>query len=413
MKTNNLKKYSNKYNKSSILKLSPTHQNKNKNDINLNLTSLKNYEFINKFSSPMKSTEEYLLNKKNNIVNTAHHRKTKSSSQSYTKYHNILNDSNNNLNDSASKLSYLLRRTDHKKNNANINYNYNNNIRNKLGLYKKELYESKKSSNLLSISFSSNIIKEMKKEKEKYYNKSNYKNKKSLFILDNLYNIEETRNTTSITGFNNSNLLNKKQILIKDNNNSRSTKMIKINRKSRKQLFHPKNNSSILINFTNNKNNNLKKNNFSKIKEKDNSYHYIYSQNNINTKSTKEIKPNNNPKNLIISKRTYKNSIQKSQSTKKISFVNAISENLKLHYKNKTNKYEIKNDFNYEIESLKNSKNNEVYVKIKRRKNKSQEKINTIGIEYNNQIENFKSIEEIHFTFVQMNQKKKAFLENE
>ena len=413
MKTNNLKKYSNKYNKSSILKLSPTHQNKNKKDINFNLTSLKNYEFINKFSSPMKSTEEYLLNKKNNIVNTAHHRKTKSSSQSYTKYHNILNDSNNNLNDSASKLSYLLRRTDYKKNNANINYNYNNNIRNKLGLYKKELFESKKSSNLLSISFSSNIIKEMKKEKEKYYNKSNYKNKKSLFILDNLYNIEETRNTTSITGFNNSNLLNKKQILIKDNNNSRSTKMIKINRKSRKQLFHPKNNSSILINFTNNKNNNLKKNNFSKIKEKDNSYHYIYSQNNINTKSTKEIKSNNNPKNLIISKRTYKNSIQKSQSTRKISFVNAISENLKLHYKNKTNKFEIKNDFNYEIESLKNSKKNEVYVKIKRRKNKSQEKINTIGIEYNNQIENFKSIEEIHFTFVQMNQKKKAFLENE
>ena len=189
--------------------------------------------------------------------------------------------------------------------------------------------------------------------------------------------------------------------------------MIKINRKSRKQLFHPKNNSSILINFTNNKNNNLKKNNFSKIKEKDNSYHYIYSQNHINTKSTKEIKPNNNPKNLIISKRTYKNSIQKSQSTRKISFVNAISENLKLHYKNKTNKFEIKNDFNYEIESLKNSKKNEVYVKIKRRKNKSQEKINTIGIEYNNQIENFKSIEEIHFTFVQMNQKKKAFLENE
>ena len=413
MKTNNLKKYSNKYNKSSILKLSPTHQNKNKNDINFNLTSLKNYEFINKFSSPMKSTEEYLLNKKNNIVNTAHHRKTKSSSQSYTKYHNILNDSNNNLNNSSSKLTYLLRRTDYKKNNANINYNYNNNIRNKLGLYKKELFESKKSSNLLSISFSSNIINEMKKEKEKYYNKSNYKNKKPLFILDNLYNIEETRNTTSITGFNNSNLLNKKQILIKDNNNSRSTKMIKINRKSRKQLFHPKNNSSILINFTNNKNNNLKKNNFSKIKEKDNSYHYIYSQNNINTKSTKEIKPNNNPKNLIISKRTYKNSIQKSQSTKKISFVNAISENLKLHYKNKTNKFEIKNDFNYEIESLKNSKNNEVYVKIKRRKNKSQEKINTIGIEYNNQIENFKSIEEIHFTFVQMNQKKKAFLENE
>ena len=156
MKTNNLKKKSNKYNKSSILKLSPTHQNKNKNDINFNHTSLKNYEFINKFSSPMKSKEEYLLIKKNNIANTAHHRKTKSSSQSYTKYHNILNDSNNNLNDSASKLSYLLRRTDYKKNNANINYNYNNNIRNKLGLYKKELFESKKSSNLLSISFSSN-----------------------------------------------------------------------------------------------------------------------------------------------------------------------------------------------------------------------------------------------------------------
>ena len=409
MKINNPKKKSNKSNQTNPFKLSPNHKNKNKKEININLTSYKNFDLNNNFISPKKSKGEYVLIKKNKIPNTVYHRKMRSSSQSYIQFDNLLNDSDNNLNNSNQKISYLLRRNVFKKKNENINYIRNGNSRNKIELFKKKLNNNKKSCNLLSISFSLNDINELKKEKQKqkesYYNKSNYKKNKSLVILDNLYNREDTRNTTSITGINNSNLLKKKQILIKDNDYEKSAKIIKIDKKSGKKLLYSKNNSSKSITFVNNNNKN---------KENNNLYLYIYNHNIINVKSNKGIKSNNNnnPKNSITARKEYKNSIHKTQSAKKISFVNAISENLKMHYKNKTNKYEFKDAFNYNINSLKNT-NKEAYVKVNRRKNKSQDTKSTIGIEYNNQMINFKSIEEIHFTFVQMNQKKKAFLQNE
>ena len=55
---------------------------------------------------------------------------------------------------------------------------------------------------------------------------------------------------------------------------------------------------------------------------------------------------------------------------------------------------------------------NVIYATYKRRKNKSQDNKSKLGVEYNNEIGEFQSVEEIHFIFVQMNQKKKAFFEN-
>ena len=410
-------KKSTKSNKSSLSKLSPTNKNKTKKDLNFNLTSFKNNALNNIISSPKKNKEENISTKKKVVPYTTYHRKTKSSSQNFIQYQNLINDTNNNLNKSFSKISYLFRKNEIKINNDNYNYNnYNNNTssRNRFELFKKKFNENKKSSNLLSISFSlkdfrNHIINafakynnsEIKKEK------SHLKNNKSLFILDNLNNIEETRNTTSITGFNNSILLYKKNMIINDNKNIKSTKYIKIN-KYRKQLFSPNSNSSKIINQTNNNKNNTK------VKEKTKLYNYIYNHNNINIKPNKDIKNvSNKQKNLVLKKQSYKNSAPKIPKTRKVSFVNAISENLKLHYKNKLNNYEIKKDYIYNLKSLKSpKKKNVIYTTYKRRKNKSQENKSKIGVEYNNEIGEFQSVEEIHFIFVQMNQKKKAFFEN-
>jgi len=409
MKSSNPNKKSNKSNKTSLSKLSPTNKNKSQKDINFNLTSFKLHNLNNILSPTKMYKEEILLPKKKMIPNTVYHRRTKSGSQNYIQYQNFINDSNNNLNTSVTKLSNIFRRNEFKKKYENMNYDSSS--RNKFELFKKKFNQNKKSSNLLSISFSlkefrNNIINAFTNsnineiKKEKYSNKSNSKNNKSLFIFDNLNNIEETRNTTSITGFNNSNLLYKKQMKVKDDKNVKSTNYIKINRKPRKQLFSSNNNSTKSITFTNNNYIN------SKIQEKNKLYQYIYNHNNINIQPKKEIKNKlKNKKNLALSKRTYKNSVPKLQSTKKISFINAISENLKLHYKNKNN--------NYKINSLKSPKNKKAYIKFKGRKNKSQENRNKMEVEYINQIGEFQSVEEIHFIFVQMNQKKKAFFESQ
>ena len=150
--------------------------------------------------------------------------------------------------------------------------------------------------------------------------------------------------------------------------------------------------------------------------EKNKLYHYIYNHSNININQNNDNKNKSSipKKNLALSKKTYKNSASKLQKSRKISFVNAISENLKLHYKNKMNNYEIKNDFNYNIKSIKNNKEKkDIYIKpYKKRKNRSQESKGKTGAEYLNEIGQFQSVEEIHFIFVQMNQKKKAFFEN-
>ena len=378
--------------KSSLSKFSSSTKNKNKKDINFSLTSFKKYEINNILSSPKKNKEEIILPKKKLFPNSACHRKIKSESQNYFQYLNLIDESNNN--NSISKLSHLFKKNDLNK--MNKNYINNSCSRNKYESFKKKFNDNKKSNNLLSLSlslkdFSNNIINIFTNpnnndiKSNKYSTKSQLKDKKSLlFNFDNLNNIEETRNTTSITGFNNSNLFHKKQMIIKENNkNVKSSNYIKINRKPKEKLFSINNNLDKKI--TNN-NNNI---NQVKIKEKSNLYRYIYNHDNIN-------------------------SVPKIQNQRKISFVNAISENLKLHYKNKINHYELKNGFNYNIKSIKSQKQKDIYKSLKRRKNKSQENIqkNKNRIEYINELGNFKSVEEIHFLFVQMNQKKKEFFEN-
>ena len=400
MKNNN---HVQKFIKSSLSKLSPTNKSKSNKYNNFNLTSFKNNDFTKFISSPKRTKEEVILPKKKVFPYSAYHRKTKSSSQNYIQYQNLINNENYNLNSSK-----------------NGNYKNNTSSRNKFDLFKKKYNENKKSSNLLSISFSlkdfrNNIINAFintNYNEIHKYNKSNIKDDKSLFLFDNLNNIEETRNTTSITGFNNSNLFNKKQMLVKDNKKIKSTKLIKINGKSKKQLFSPNCNSTKIITYLNNQAKNITENEH----EKNKLYHYIYNHSNININQNNDIKNKSSipKKNLALSKKTYKNSASKLQKSRKISFVNAISENLKLHYKNKMNNYEIKNDFNYNIKSIKNNKEKkDIYIKpYKKRKNRSQESKGKTGAEYLNEIGKFQSVEEIHFIFVQMNQKKKAFFEN-
>jgi hypothetical protein len=389
--------------KPSISKLSPSNKNKSSKYANFNLTSFKNNEYNKLISSPKKIKEENILSKKNLYPYSAYHRKTKSSSQNYIQFQNLMSDEIYNLN--FTKTGNCIN---------------NSNSRNKYDLFKKKFNENKKSSNLLSISFSlkdfrNNIINAFintNYNEVHKYNKSNIKDDKSLFLFDNLNNIEETRNTTSITGFNNSNLFNKKQMLVKDNKKIKSTKLIKINGKSKKQLFSPNCNSTKIITYLNNQAKNITENEH----ENNKLYHYIYNHSNININQNNDIKNKSSipKKNLALSKKTYKNSASKLQKSRKISFVNAISENLKLHYKNKMNNYEIKNDFNYNIKSIKNNKEKkDIYIKpYKKRKNRSQESKGKTGAEYLNEIGQFQSVEEIHFIFVQMNQKKKVFFEN-
>ena len=180
--------------KPSISKLSPSNKNKSSKYANFNLTSFKNNECNKLISSPKKIKEENILSKKNLYPYSAYHRKTKSSSQNYIQFQNLMSDEIYNLN---------FTKTGNCKNNSNS--------RNKYDLFKKKFNENKKSSNLLSISFSlkdfrNNIINSFinsNYNETQKSNKSNFKDNKSLFIFDNLNNIEETRNTTSITGFNN------------------------------------------------------------------------------------------------------------------------------------------------------------------------------------------------------------------
>ena len=386
--------------KPSISKLSPSNKNKSNKYANFNLTSFKNNEYNKLISSPKKIKEENILSKKNLYPYSAYHRKTKSSSQNYIQFQNLMSDEIYNLN---------FTKTGNCKNNSNS--------RNKYDLFKKKFNENKKSSNLLSISFSlkdfrNNIINSFinsNYNETQKSNKSNFKDNKSLFIFDNLNNIEETRNTTSITGFNNSNLFYKNQMMNKEEKKIKCNKLIKINRKQKNDLFSPNCNSTKIITYSNNSKKMTEKDN-----EKNKLYHYIYNHNNININHKNDFKnkTNNHNKNLTLPKKTYKNSLSNLHKSRKISFVNAISENLKLHYKNKANKYEIKNNLNYNIKPLKNNNKKDIYKSFKKRKNRSQENKVKTSIEYINELGQFQSVEEIHFIFVQMNQKKKAFFEN-
>ena len=407
--------------KTSLSKIMPS--SKNNKEINFTPTSFKNFEINNILSSPEKIKEEIFLPKKKGIIRTIYHRKTKSSSQNYVPY--ITNSNNkNNFNNSCSRLSYIFKGKDIINCN-NRNKMYNSCSRNKYVLFKKKLknnINNKKNDNLLSISFSlkdfrnniintfiNSYINEIKNDIKHYNNITNGNNNKSIYIFDNLNNIEETRNTTSITGFNNSNLLYKNQMLITDNKNTKTSNYIKINKKANNnKIFSSSHNSSKIISCINKPYDNEAQS--IKLKEKNKLYYYIYNNNIKYKNSLKKTQKNSN--NLIISPKIYKN---KKQNSNKLSFVNAISQNFKLHYKNKSTKKSLNsskkifnsNSLNKRKKNLENDNNT-----YKKRKNKSQKNDEKIMNEYNNEIKEFKSVEEIHFIFVQMIQKKKAFFVN-
>jgi hypothetical protein len=239
-------------------------------------------------------------------------------------------------------------------------------------------------------------------------------NKSLLFSFDNPTNIEETRNTTSITGFNSSNLLYKN----KNKKNAKSTKYIKINTKKNIPLnYSSKNNSSKIISFTNN--NIIKE----KGSPKKNLHRYIYKHNNIKTKNN--LNKSNNTNKLALTKKTFKyhhKSTGKSSKDKKL-YINPNNETNYINF----NCLDLKDNNDYEMSSIRTLRNTNMvicssttnnskkkmkkatYNKYKKRKTKSQENDYKVGISENDI--DFKSVEEIHFIFVQMYQKKKAFFE--
>jgi hypothetical protein len=283
----------------------------------------------------------------------------------------------------------------------------NSNSRNKYDLFKKKFNENKKSSNLLSISFSlkdfrNNIINVFSNNNHKYETKKttkynhiiNLKNTQSLINYENSTNIE-TRNTTSNTNFNNSNLLYNKHLNNKEKQNSKSTKYIKIEHKEPRQIYSSKNISSKIITFT-------------RAKEKKEKVTPKYS-------SQKEIIFNNNnlnnTNNLILENNSLKN-YKKFFSKEKLSNICPISE--------------LDNDENFQINKRKRilnkseatpmDKNNNDKItkkdgspKYKKRKAISQDNNYKRSINSNNNIEEFKSVEEIHFIFVYITQKKKEY----
>ena len=391
-------------------KLSPSLQRK-KYFFSKNL--FKDFEHNNILLSPKKSQDELLLPKKKVIPNTSHHRRTKSNSQNYIEY---MTNKNIILNETVSKLSFIFGKKE-----LENNYNYSSVSRNKKS--KNNLNENKKSSNLLSISFSlkdfrnniinvfsnSNIYESKNNNNNKNSNIINLKNNKSVFNFD-ISNIEETRNTTSITNMNNYNkLISNKD---KEKENSKSSKYIKISQKYSKALYSSKNNSSKIITFTNN---NSKIEKYDKKSPKYNLQRYIKNSNNINVNNSKL----NNANNLILTKNALKNS-KKFLSQEKVFNINPISEfknvdNIDIIKKKKTI---IKNNFSPTDKSMKIRKmkkdRSHKYKKrnTKSQDNKSQDNYCKNGINCNNTIGEFKSVEEIHFIFVYINQKKKEFFEN-
>ena len=399
-------------------RLSPSNHKKRKRNI-----FSKDFETNRIALSTKKSKEELILPKNKIIPNTYHHRRTKSSGQDYmecmTNNNNIINN-----NSSTSKLSFIFTRKEKDK-----NYDIYSVSRNKK--FKNNFDENKKSnSKLLSMSFSlkdfrnhlinsfsNKNLKELKNN-NKYSNNENLKNNKSLFSFDNLTNIEETRNTTSITGFNNSNLIYSKRLSNKGKSNVKSTKYFITKNKQNKKLSSSKNNSSKIITYTNN--NAIKEKAFPKY----NLHRYIYKHYNIRPKQS--LNNLNNNSYLALTKKTFRNS-QKCFSNLHNGGKLYIKPNNESEYNSKSNYFDLKNNFNDELDGIKtlrnekkkvwfsnnNSKNKQIkkekeaYPKYKKRTTKSQKNMYKIGISENDA--DFKSVEEIHFIFVQISQRKKAF----
>ena len=127
-----------------------------------------------------------------------------------------------------------------------------------------------------------------------------------------------------------------------------------------------------------------------------------------------------------MTKKTFRNSQKCFSNLQNVTKL-YIKPNNESENNSKSNNFYLKNNFNDDpddISTVRNEKKNvwisnnnsknkiikkekETYPKYKKRTTKSQE--NMYNIEISENVDNFKSVEEIHFIFVQISQRKKEF----
>lgn len=389
-------------------KFSPSVQRK-KNYYNKYL--LKDYEKKKIFISLKKPNAELIISEENkNLFNTSNHKRIKSNQKNFIR---AIDNKKMNLNKSTSELSFFrdneLKNKNTKKNSCFVNRNkkYNNN------------FNENNLKNLLSIDFSlkefrnkimnsffhTNLSGEKNKNKRKIIN---LKNNNLKFNLNKSYNKEETRNTTSISGSNNTNIISNKNAYEKEEKNIKSPKHIINKRKSNDQLFSLKSSSTKKITRTYKivpKQKALPKCNLYSLSNKKNKI-------NANKKNKQLIKKNN----LILAKKTYQSNhkyLSKEGNSNNFVLFNQNSglENYTFNY---LESYREKNNLS-NCSSVIINKNMNVKYKNKSKSKKNKKKVRESSykerISCNYSFKEFKSVEEIHFLYVYINQKKSEFFE--
>lgn len=389
-------------------KFSPSVQRK-KNYYNKYL--LKDYEKKKIFISLKNPNAELIISEENkNLFNTSNHKRIKSNQKNFIR---AIDNKKMNLNKSTSELSFFrdneLKNKNTKKNSCFVNRNkkYNNN------------FNENNLKNLLSIDFSlkefrnkimnsffhTNLSGEKNKNKRKIIN---LKNNNLKFNLNKSYNKEETRNTTSISGSNNTNIISNKNAYEKEEKNIKSPKHIINKRKSNDQLFSLKSSSTKKITRT------YKIVPKQKALPKCNLYSLSNKKNNINAnKKNKQLIKKNN---LILAKKTYQSNhkyLSKEGNSNNFVLFNQNSglENYTFNY---LESYREKNNLS-NCSSVIINKNMNVKYKNKSKSKKNKKKVRESSykerISCNYSFKEFKSVEEIHFLYVYINQKKSEFFE--
>ena len=384
--------------------------------------------------SHKKSQDELLINKKITYSNK-NHRRIKSNSGNYIE--NMTNfEQNFGLNTTMNQLSFFKGKKKKEKVTKNENKSKHTVSRNKKIDKNKDNFNNLHPLSCSVKDFRNCIIKEQKCENDikKYYNKEIYLNKSNLIINNDIMtNIEETRNTTSINNINNNNLIYSKHIneAEKENENKKNKKYIKICRKPNCKLYSPKSNNNPKINYTNANNDIITENPYQKY----NLHRFIYNNNNLKTKINKNNKNNisainYNSNYLYTTKKSFRKSAKfsniknyknlsiicptsDSRYNEPLSFYNS-KKNMKLsQIPFKEEKHLSKKNFpSSTTNKNKNTKIKFTFTKYKKRSNKSQENIYKSKINESEAINEFDSVEEIHFMFVEMNQRKKKFFKN-
>ena len=389
-----------------------------KHKTNFNKNLIKDLD-LNKLAHSLKKSQDKLLITQNKILSNKYHRRIKSNSDNY-----IGNITSFEINSPREEINYTKRKKRNEKDkemgkksykkktvsrNKKIKKSNQNNI-----LYISSSLKDFKSNAFISYRFNSNINpdKDIYKYNKRYYNiENNLKTNKSVVFFDNTSNIEETRNTTSINinylnNINNPNLFCNNTSLNKKENDQKIKKYIKINRK------HDRINSSmdnLIISNTNLNNKIIKE----QCNPKYNLHGFIFRNNNINSKNV------TNKQYLNSSKKSLRNSFnnfEKMKKSQKLNFQNSVSEtqytdNRDLNYsKTKRNlNISIKNYFPSSTRNIKSKIF--FFPKYKKRANKSQEKYWKLKLNEDKPKKEFQfdNVEEIHFKFVELNQRKKDF----